>query len=123
MPLWNKTYEWLYLEMKKRKLKCLLSSVRPRIKDCIGKILDDEVLHSYMKKYFYKEIERLQKALIIPLGKAVEEVLCFMIDEGIIKKEQCSFGFPHPSGANGHRKKQFEDNKENLLNKVNCYFD
>lgn len=87
------------------------------------KILDDEVLHSYMKKYFYKEVERMQKALIIPLGKAVEEVLCFMIDEGIIKKEQCLFGFPHPSGANGHRKKQFEENKENLLNKVNCYFD
>lgn len=47
MPLWNKTYEWLYLEMKKRKLKCLLSSVRPRIKDCIGKILDDEVYEKF----------------------------------------------------------------------------
>lgn len=86
------------------------------------KILDDEVLHSYMKKYFYKEVERMQNALSIPLGKAVEEVLYFMIDEGIIKKEQCLFGFPHPSGANGHRKKQFEENKENLINKVNNYF-
>lgn len=87
------------------------------------KILDDEVLHSYMKKYFYKEVGKMKNALIVPLGKTVEEVLYFMIDEGVVKKEQCLFGFPHPSGANGHRKKQFEENKENLRNKVNCYFD
>ena len=43
MPLWNKTYDWLFEEMKKRNLKCLLSSVRPQIKDFVGKILDDEI--------------------------------------------------------------------------------
>lgn len=86
------------------------------------KILDDEVLYSYTKKYFYKEVKKMQNALIIPLGKAVEEVLEFMIDEGFIKKEQCLFGFPHPSGANGHRKKQFVENKEKLLNIINDYF-
>lgn len=87
------------------------------------KILDNKVLYTYMKKYFYKEVKKMKNTLIIPLGKAVEEVLYFMIDEGIVKKEQCLFGFPHPSGANGHRKKQFEENKKDLLNKVNCYFD
>jgi len=87
------------------------------------KILDNDVLKFYMKKYFYKEIEKMQNTLIIPLGKAVEEVLNFMIDEGVIKKKQCLFGFPHPSGANGHRKKQFEKNKEKLLNEIKCYFD
>lgn len=30
------------------------------------KILDNEILTSYMKKYFYKEIEMLSDALIIP---------------------------------------------------------
>lgn len=64
----------------------------------------------------------MQNVLIIPLGKAVEEVLEFMIGEGIIKKEHCLLGFPHPSGANGHRKKQFDENKEILLNKINDYF-
>ena len=85
--------------------------------------LDDEALLFYMKEYFYKEVENMKNTLIIPLGKAVEEVLEFMISEKLIKEEQCLLGFPHPSGANGHRKKQFEENKENLLNKVNCYFD
>lgn len=64
----------------------------------------------------------MQNALIISLGKTVEEVLEFMISEGFIKKEQCLLGFPHPSGANGHRKKQFDENKEILLNKINDYF-
>ena len=87
------------------------------------KILDDEVLRLYMEKYFYREVEKMKNTLIIPLGKAVEEVLHFMVSEGLIKEEQCLFGFPHPSGANGHRKYQFDENKEGLLSKVNDYFD
>ena len=47
MPLWNETYEWLYSEMKKRNLKCLLSSVRPIIKDYVGRILDDEIYEKF----------------------------------------------------------------------------
>lgn len=86
------------------------------------KILDNEILKNYLKKYFYKEIEKLPNVLIIPLGKAVEEVLELMISEELIKKEQCLLSFPHPSGANGHRKKQFEANKENLLKIIDEYF-
>lgn len=86
------------------------------------KILDNDILYSYVKKYFYKEIEALDDVFIIPLGKAVEDVLEVMIREKVIKKEQCLFGFPHPSGANGHRKNQFLDNKDNLINIVNNYF-
>lgn len=68
------------------------------------KILDNEILTSYMKKYFYKEIGILSDALIIPLGKSVEEILKTLISENVITEEQCLLGFPHPSGANGHRK-------------------
>ena len=35
--------------MKKRNLKCLLSSVRPQIKDFVGKILDDEIYEKFKK--------------------------------------------------------------------------
>ena len=86
------------------------------------KILDNEILKSYLEKYFYKEVAKLPNAFIIPLGKAVEEVLELMISKKLIKKEQCLLGFPHPSGANGHRKIQFKDNKENLINIINEYF-
>ena len=86
------------------------------------KIMDSEILYSYVKKYFYKEVETLPNALIVPLGKAVEEVLENMIKDNLIKAEQCLLGFPHPSGANGHRKNQFKDNKNKLLNIVEGYF-
>ena len=86
------------------------------------KIMDNEVLYSYVKKYFYKETDKLQNALIIPLGKAVEEILQQMIKENLIKEEQCLLGFPHPSGANGHRKSQFKENKNKLLNIIEDYF-
>lgn len=86
------------------------------------KILDSEILKAYLKEYFYKEVEKLPNALIIPLGKAVEEVLELMISEKLIQKEQCLLGFPHPSGANGHRKEQYEENKERLLNIIDKYF-
>ena len=86
------------------------------------KIMNNKVLYSYVKKYFYKETDNLQNALIIPLGKAVEEILQQMIKENLIKEKQCLLGFPHPSGANGHRKSQFKENKNKLLNIIEDYF-
>ena len=83
------------------------------------KILGNEILKSYLEKYFYKEVKKLPNTFIIPLGKAFEEVLGLMISKKLIKKEQCLLGFPHPLGANGHRKIQFKDSKENLINIVN----
>lgn len=86
------------------------------------KILDSEILFSYVKKYFYKEVEALPNALIIPLGMSAEEVLNEMIKNNLISKERCLFGFSHPSGANGHRKKQFENNKKQLEEKIKLFF-
>lgn len=86
------------------------------------KILENNILTAYTEKYFYKEIELLKDALIIPLGISVEEVLLDMINKNIIRKEQCLLGFPHPSGANGHRKKQFEENKNHLKETISNFF-
>lgn len=86
------------------------------------KIMENEVLYDYVKRYFYEEANVLSDALFIPLGKAVEEILNQMIEEKLLRKEQCLLGFPHPSGANGHRKKQFQANKEELMNLIDCFF-
>lgn len=85
-------------------------------------ILETDRLMEYVREHFYHEIEVLGNVFIIPLGKAVEDVLKYMIHEKMIKEEQCLFGFPHPSGANGHRKKQFEENRNNLPEKVDNFF-
>lgn len=87
------------------------------------KILESVTLFKYVEDYFYKEVKELEKVLIIPLGIAVEEVLLTMVSKDIIKEEQCLFGFPHPSGANGHRKKQFLSRKEQLTNKIKRYYE
>lgn len=87
------------------------------------KILESEVLSSYVRNYFYHEVACFEKVFVVPLGKAVEEILEAMIQEGLLEKEQCLLGFPHSSGANGHRKQQFLDNKERLKKIVDTYFD
>lgn len=87
------------------------------------KIIESDILYNYVRKYFYNEAKNLKQALFIPLGKSVEEVLKEMIGEGIIDEKQCLFGFPHPSGANGHRKKQFALNKEQMKSKVKEFFE
>jgi len=86
-------------------------------------IVDSPLLMKYVREHFYQELEQLKnKPLIIPLGKSVEDVLRTMIRDNIIREEQCLFGFPHPSGANGHRKEQFINNKRKLKEIINNYF-
>lgn len=86
-------------------------------------MLENKKLLNYINKNFSYELQNNKDAFIIPLGKAVEEVLEYMIKKGLINEEQCLFGFPHPSGANGHRIKQFEQNKNMLQDQINLFFD
>jgi len=86
------------------------------------KILKNELLTHFLEEYFKPQAADLHNALVIPLGKGVEEVLSQYIQEGIFKKENILLGFPHPSGANGHRLQQFEKNKERMKDTISDYF-
>lgn len=71
-----------------------------------------DLLRAFAYTEFPKELEMLEKPLlIIPLGKAVENVIRNLKKENKIKQHTSLYGFPHPSGANGHRQKQFAENK------------
>lgn len=59
-----------------------------------------------------------KNALIVPLGKSVSDVLRIFVKDGLLEEDRCLFDFPHPSGANGHRKPQFEECKERHMNQV-----
>ncbi|MPN54316.1 hypothetical protein SDC9_201986 [bioreactor metagenome] len=85
------------------------------------KLLKNDLLLKYVKSYFYPQVEALKHGLFIPLGKSVEEVLEDLIKSGVLKEEQCLKGFPHPSGANGHRFTQFEQNKEKMKKIIKNY--
>ena len=64
------------------------------------------------------ELNTIQDAIYVPLGKAVTTALDHLADLGRLDRSRCLLGFPHPSGANGHRAKQFEKNRVDLSNQV-----
>ncbi|WP_122638607.1 hypothetical protein [Romboutsia sp. Marseille-P6047] len=79
------------------------------------KLIKSEFLMDYVYENFNENIKKLGDVLIIPLGKAVEEVLEMLAYNKIINEDQILRGFPHPSGANGHRLIQLSENKENIM--------
>lgn len=64
------------------------------------------------------ELSQVLDSLIIPMGKAVSEVLRYLVEQGLLDEKPCLFDFPHPSGANGHCKRQFEQGKEGFTCKI-----
>lgn len=77
-------------------------------------ILQSPMLAACARTILMEELERVGGALVVPLGKAVSEVLRVFVQEGKLQPERCLFEFPHPSGANGHRWKQLETHGEKL---------
>ena len=87
-------------------------------------LLINDFLMKYVYENFIEELESLdnpKEVLLIPLGKAVEEVLCKLKEQGIIGENQILTGFPHPSGANVNRLIQFEQNKEDMIKLIEEY--
>lgn len=64
------------------------------------------------------ELSLMNQPLIIPLGKNVEQVLQQLAADGGLDAKRCIWGFPHPSGANGHRHKQFASHQESMRSKI-----
>ncbi|ASB65664.1 uncharacterized protein S101413_02218 [Bacillus velezensis] len=56
--------------------------------------------------------------LLIPLGKAAESACRMLKKNGRMGHAVILEGFPHPSGANGHRFKQFHENKQSLREQI-----
>lgn len=86
------------------------------------KLIKSEFLMKYVYDNFLEDYSKLDDVLIVPLGKAVEEVLDELVSKNIIKEEHILRGFPHPSGANGHRLVQLEDNKKSMISIIKDKF-
>lgn len=81
-------------------------------------LMKNRFLMGEVEAHFYPQVEVLKEALIIPLGRCVEEVVKGLIEAGKLDEKRCLLGFPHPSGANVHAKKQFEEEKQQMMVKV-----
>lgn len=89
------------------------------------KILKSDCLKKYIYENFVKEYQSLEnpnQVLMIPLGRAVEEVLLQLEEEKIIGEHQILKNFPHPSGANVNRIPQLKENKEAMMNFLETFF-
>lgn len=82
------------------------------------KLIKSDFLMKYVYENFIQELRSLDNfkdILLVPLGRAVEEILVKLEEEGIINENQILKGFPHPSGANVNRILQLEKNKDEMI--------
>jgi len=86
-------------------------------------ILRTDLLKKYIVNTFAEEIIRLEHPLIIPLGVNVSKVLTYLTTNNYLNSDSILYGFPHTSGGNGHRHKQFAENKEEMKRKIKLYFE
>ena len=76
------------------------------------------LLMRFARETLAPELESVSAALIVPLGKSVEGVLRVLTTEGCLRPDRWLSGFPHPSGANGHRVRIFMENRSSLRQQV-----
>ncbi|WP_010283192.1 hypothetical protein [Bacillus timonensis] len=82
----------------------------------------NELLKKHIMESFTKEVEILQNPFIIPLGVNVTAVLDELAENDYVSPDSILYGFPHTSGGNGHRHRQFAENKEQMKKKLAGYF-
>lgn len=81
-------------------------------------IKQSTMLKHYAYEIFPEELKTLKNnTLIVPLGKVVDNIIQQVSGE-LNQQHTYLYGFPHPSGANGHRGKQFLQNYSNLKEKI-----
>ena len=78
------------------------------------RLVHSAFLMKYVREQLAPELTSLERACFLPLGKAVDDALRVLEDEGLIPAGRTLYGFPHPSGANGHRKRQFDSARDRL---------
>ena len=74
-----------------------------------------------VRNIFLRELAALPGALIVPMGDYVSALLNGLVVETLVDPRRVLFGFPHPSGANGHRKSRFEEQRDALAKKAQTW--
>jgi len=82
------------------------------------KVRQSPLLSTYVLNTLGPELAAVPNGLIIPLGKAAGECMQMLVETEQVDGARCLFGFPHPSGGNGHRVRQFRENHLRLRNEL-----
>jgi hypothetical protein len=99
-----------------RYLPAALSGVRRRqeLRGGNPPVGPSPILTRLVHEQLAAELALVPQALVLPLGKAVEGCLRILMAADQLNERRCLFGFPHPSGANGHRAAHFRENQPAL---------
>jgi hypothetical protein len=79
------------------------------------------VLRSLVKASLGPRVAMAGQALVVPLGKAAQQAIQLLIDEGLLDQRRCLLGMPHPSGANGWRVRHYAARREELTSAVEAW--
>lgn len=85
--------------------------------------LKNAFLVAMLREVLAPELALVPEALIVPLGKSVERALEYLTALDMLPASRWLRGFPHPSGANGHRRRLFELRKLELAAAARFWFD
>ena len=78
-------------------------------------LLKKKILLSFLETHFVKELKKLDKTIIIPLGNSVSSTIDYLNDKFNLKLKCFLKGFPHPSGLNVRKDFQFKENKIRMM--------
>ena len=87
-----------------------------------AKITREPVFVALIQQVLAAQLLQAPRALIVPLGQAAADAVGLLVADGVIDAERCLWGFPHPSGANGHRHAQFERRRRQLQSAVTSWY-
>ena len=76
-------------------------------------------LLAYIENVLAAELEAVAGSLIVPLGKAAERAIRYLVWSHRLDERRCLIGLPHPSGGNGHRVGQFNQQRGGLKRQLN----
>ena len=79
-------------------------------------------LRRYVETVLADELASIPSALILPLGRAASSAVRHLADTGRLDHSRVCYDFPHPSGANGHRRRQFREGKLAMRETIKRWF-
>ena len=82
-------------------------------------LLKKKILLDFLEANFVKELKKLDKTIIVPLGNTVSSTIDYLNNEFKLNLKCFLKGFPHPSGLNVRKDIQFKENKVRMLKLLN----
>ena len=82
-------------------------------------LLKKKILLDFLEAHFVKELKKLDKTIIVPLGNTVSSTIDYLNNEFKLNLKCFLKGFPHPSGLNVRKDIQFRENKVRMFKLLN----